>query len=136
MNATEFCRHVENTLGWVPRPVEPEWRTYVPEAGRVNRMIKTNPALYSWDNLVLTVAYLKARRRTVRPSWVGRYVEEALARAGDRELVTSDLTGRVHLAIMQAMVAGEPDWVERLARATGAARLDVLAGWEANHAHA
>lgn len=134
MNATEFVELVENTLGWDPgvTPDRPHWKALMGEAAKVNRKIKTNPTLYSWDNLVVTVAWLRRHKRSLSPLGVIAAVEDALKAAGPAEAVSSDLSGQIHLALTTAFLEGDTDWVERLARATGPARLDVLMRWEAS----
>lgn len=130
-NATEFVELVENTLGWEPPVTKPRWRALMVEAGKVKRRIAGDPELYSWANLELTVRWLRQQGKPVTPVGVCWFVPDAIAAAPASE-VTSALAGRVHQAVVEAMVAGEPDWVERLARATGDARRAVLADWEAH----
>lgn len=131
MNATEFCRIVENTLGWVPTGNEndPPYKRYMAEAGKLNRKIKTNPELYTFENLVLTVTWLRRRRHVSTPTGVCWFVKDALKEAPEPDALNTNVTRRIFEAITEAMVAGEPDWVERLARASGSARDDVLGEW-------
>lgn len=134
MNATEFCEHVENTLGWEPpelKPGQPGWKRYMGEAAKLNRKIKTRPDLYTWDNLLLTVEWLRRQRKAAGPTGVCWFVVEALKEAPAPDPLSDRLTGEVFDALTEAMVAGEPDWVETLARATGSARHQVLIDWRA-----
>jgi hypothetical protein len=128
--ATRFAEHVENTLGWAPTDteVQPRWKSLMLVAGRINKRIASNPTLYTWDNLLVTVLWLKRLGKEVSPLGVFWYVEEAVKKRPVIE-ATDDLAGKVFTALTEAMVAGEQDWVDQLARARGEARHDVLAGW-------
>lgn len=132
MNATEFCEHVENTLGWEPtvKDGDPKWKRYMVEAAKLNRKVKSDKDLYTWDNLLLTVEWLRRKRKATTPTGVCWHVEKALKEAAVPDPLNDHLTALVFSAITEAMVAGEPDWVEKLARATGSARTEALTDWK------
>lgn len=132
MNNRQFVEHVENTLGWAPPDDgRPRWKVLTLEAAKLKRKRETNPRLYSWDNLLLTVEMLRRDGAEVAsPAAVCWHVRRALARASlGADPNGGDLAGRVHVALGEAFVAGEHEWVERLARARGEARHEALAEW-------
>lgn len=131
--AVAFAEYVENRLGWAPTDTEaqPRWKTLMTEAGKLNRKVKQNPDLYTWDNLVLTVDWLTRKKVVVRtPLGVFFFVDEALKRAAAAEAI-DDVSGQIFTALTEAMVEGEHDWVDKLARARGKARQAVLQEWRA-----
>lgn len=135
-NATEFVRLVENVLGWVPvhKDAAQEWRTYAMEAGKLKRKIATAPHLYTWDNLVLAVEFLRRKKETPKsPTAVCWAVERALAAAAAPRNNT-EIEELLGFALEQEFGNREPgwdDWVGRLTRATGPARMDVYEAWKA-----
>lgn len=135
MKPADFIRHVENTLGWAPAEDEPRWKATARESAKLVRKIKTKPHLYTWDNLMLTVELLRRERAVITsPVAVCTHVRRALD--AQYQVVTSDIAGAIHAAITEAFTAGEQTWVERLARASGDARHEVLAEWNQHHADA
>lgn len=130
-NATEFVTAVENTLGWCPPEDDrPRWKVIAIEAGKVNRKIKTNPALYTWDNLQLALELLRRERREVKsPAAVLWHVERALKQAAVVEVV-EDIDVAISDAVDEAMDAGEYEWADRLVRARGTGRQRVLDEWK------
>ena len=132
MNYMEFVKHVENTLGWVPpEGTWPRWKTLTLEAAKLKRKMATNPRLYTWDHMLLAVEMLRrSGTQVASPAAVCWHVRRALAAEGERE-DTGDIAAKVHLAISEAFMAGESEWVERLARARGDARKEVLEEWNA-----
>lgn len=126
MNATEFCKVVENRLGWAP-PAGPGWKQYSPEAAKVKRKVATNPSLYSWDNLLLAVELLVREKKSRSPLGVFAHVERALDLALDKD---DDIEVLIREAVAYEQHRGDPDgWVTRFARATGGYRALALAEW-------
>lgn len=129
-NGTEFCQLVENTLGWEPDETLPPWKVMSAEVGKLKRKMATKPKLYTWENLTLAAELLRRERKTVTsPAAVCWHVERAIRAAN--QTVTSDIVGHIHAAVTEAFLAGEPEWVERLARAIGDGRYEVLEQWKA-----
>lgn len=129
--AVAYVEYVENRLGWAPVDTEemPRWKSLMVWAGKVNKKVAQSPQLYSWDNLVLTVDWLAKKKVSVRtPAGVFFFVDEAIKRAAAAEAI-DDVSGEIFTALTEAMVAGEADWVDKLARARGKARPAVLQQW-------
>lgn len=128
MNATKFCQLVEARLGWAP-PQGPAFKRYRPEASKVLKRQATDPILYSFDNLALAVEFLARERRTRSPLGVFAYVQPALEVA---KIPETDLESEISAAMSREAHRGDPDnWVERLARAVGPYRREVLIEWKA-----
>lgn len=128
-----FAEYVENRLGWAPTDTEalPRWKSLMVQAGKLNKKVQQNPQLYSWANLVLTVDWLAKKKVTIKgPLGVFFFVDEALKRAAAAEAI-DDLSGQIFTALTEAMVEGQHDWVDRLARARGTARVQLLQDWRA-----
>lgn len=127
MNATEYCKLVENRLGWVP-PTGAPFRQYRAEAAKVKRKIATNPDLYTWENLRLAVELLAREKQSRTPLGVMAHVDRALDLALDRE---HDVEQLIREAISYESHRGDPaGWITRFARATGAYRAQALAEWQ------
>jgi hypothetical protein len=131
-NATEFCQLVENRLGWVPadNTVVSHRRRYMREAGKVNRRIKTDPDLFTWDNLELAVELLFRERLARSPLGVMAHVPRAVAMRRETE---GDLEQNIRDAVAYEVGRGDPQgWETRFARATGIFRAQALAEWKAS----
>lgn len=134
--STALVRHIENALGWLPPAddTRPDWKIRSIEAGKINRVIKKNKSLYTFDNLLLAVEYCRRKKIEVKaPVGVCYFVEQALAAAqvGAPTNVQADIAR----ALEEARAAGEDDWVRRLWRAQGAsAKAEALEGWR-EHRH-
>jgi hypothetical protein len=128
----DLCRHVENTLGFVLDPSKPPWKARQIEAGKLKRKRATDPELYSVENLLLTVEYLRQRRQEVKsPAAVCWFVQEALERAL-KEPTVDELASLIQAAIDQEQSRpGGAEWIGRLTRARGDARAEVYREWEA-----
>lgn len=123
----------EQVLGWVPDPTKPLWKARAIEAAKLKRKMLTNPKLYSWHNLELTVEWCRRHKEEV-PSpaslcWrVERAVKEANAPASVRPL--GDLVdAALALELGRPHEPGSAEWVTRFIRAQGNARSDVLDAW-------
>lgn len=127
-NASEFCKLVENRLGWAPPANVRPYQRYMREANKVMTRVETNPALYTWENLALAVELL-ARERTARtPVGVFAHVERALEMRRDPE---DDIETRIREVVAYETERGDPDgWVVRFARAEGPYRAEALDEWK------
>ncbi len=136
-NATEFVVHCENTLGWVPDETKELWKARSIQAGRLNKAVKKNPALYTWANLELAVELLRRRRQPIKsPMFVLYVVEEALRLA--REEQARPLGELVEEAIAAEYSKPEltsQDWIGQLTRAVGKYRQDAYDEWKAERGH-
>lgn len=127
MTPSEYCRIVENRLGWVP-PSGPEWKRYIAEAGKVTRKIRTNPELYTWKNLLLAVELLVREKEPRTPVGVFAHVERAVGMAREDD---SDIETKIREALKFETRRGDPHgWVVRFARAHGAWRTEAYREWE------
>lgn len=129
-----FGVFVENTLGWVPAVTEkrPIWLVRTMEAGKLKAKIKTNPGLYTWENLALTVEYCRRKHQSVAsPAAVCWFVEDALKEA--YQPTVADAQQKIDEAIAWERDHQYPDWedwIGRLVRAGyGEGQHDVLAMW-------
>lgn len=128
---TAFVEYVENRLGWAPVDTEaqPRWKSLMLEASKVKRKVAQNPELNSWENLLATVDFLAKKKVAVKtPLGVFFFVDDVVKRMSAAEAV-DNMAGAMFVAITEAMVAGESEWVERLARARGPAREVALNEW-------
>lgn len=129
----DFVRHCENTLG-IPLDLtsgKPVWKLRQIEAGKLKRKRESNPKLYTIDNLMLTVEWLRQRRQEVKSAAsVCWRVEDALKTAAEPEPERDDFEARYAAAIAAEQVAGDTAWLGRLTRARGNARSEVLREWE------
>lgn len=129
MNPTEFCKVVENRLGW--RPPDLGWRSYIPAARVVRRKIASNPRLYTWENLLLAVELLAREKQPRSPAGVFAHVERALERKREDD---SDVEKRIQHAVGIEAGRGDPEgWGVRFARAMGPFRLELIEEWESRH---
>lgn len=132
--ATAFIIFVENTLGWIPPVTEktPLWKARAVEAGKLNKKIKTNPRLYTWENLALAVEYCRRKKQEVRsPTALCWTVERAL-REAYQPADSTPVQAQVDAAIAweQTNQLDDADtWIGRLTRAGGDGRKDVLNEW-------
>lgn len=128
MNATQYCKLVEVRLGW-EAPAGGERRRYIAEAGKVARAIAKNPALYTWDNLALTVELLHREKKARSPLGVFAHVERALDLSLDND---GDIEVEIRAATWIENEAGDPNgWAVRFARTEGAYRRIALDEWKA-----
>lgn len=125
-----FLQHVSNTLGWLPR--SPNQRRQMVD--KVNAARAENPALLTWDNLYLTVEYLRVKRTTVgSPMFVLQAVKEALTETYTPP-VLSDIAVLIEEAIGHEQSTRRPgwdDWAGRLFRAAGSGRQEAYDEWVA-----
>lgn len=129
MKPTDFCKHVENHLGWAP-PAGPAWRQYQAEAHKVSARQASNPELFTWDNLQLAVNLLRKEKKSATPLGVFYHVDRALDLAMDKQ---HDTEVELQEIIRHEAERGDPDgWVGRLSRARGIYRQEALAEWKLN----
>lgn len=136
--AKTFVEWVENTLGWAPPITEktPRWKAIAVEAGKVNKKIATNPNLYTWEHLALTVEWLRRRKEVIKtPASVLWRVEDALRDSATvvRPVQPVDIAVAVAAAIEREQAGRAPGWqgwVSRLTRAQGAGRQDTYDEWK------
>lgn len=123
---TEFCKLVENKLGWVNPRTGPEWKRYQGVAGRVaQRMFDERVTL---ADLELAVELLWRERKPRSPIGVFAHVERARIKAVVSE---SDVEHDIRHAMAQEELRGDPDgWVVRFSRATGPYRREALDEWK------
>lgn len=127
MTPTDYCKIVENRLGWAPPATGPAWRRYTTEAAKVKRKIATDPSKYTWENLLLAVELLVRERQSRTPIGVFAHVDRALDLALDKE---DDLELLIREAVEYETHRGDPQgWVTRFARAVGGYRRLVLDEW-------
>lgn len=131
-----FCEWVENELGWAVPSETPEIRrkALIAETAKVKRRIASMPGLYTWDNLALTVTWLKKKRKTTTPWGVLGWVQVALRDSKTRaEQRPADIAVAISTAIATEQATRRPgyeEWVRRLTRAQGAGRQAVYEEWE------
>lgn len=131
-----YVEYVENTLGWAPDTSKVErWKAILIEASKVKRKIATDPSLYTWENLALTVEWLRQRHEEVRtPTSVLWRVEAALKDTATAKVpvVAADVAEQIREAVIWEQTTAAPGfqgWVSRLTRAAGTGREGVLAEW-------
>lgn len=130
-----FCEFVEGQLGWEPDPTKERWKALMTEAGKLKRKRATNPELYSWENLALTVEWLRRRHHVVStPTSVCWKVEAALKASATpvTPVVVVDVAKEIVAAIEWEQTQdrmGKAHWIHALTRAAGSGRADVLAEW-------
>lgn len=134
MKWQKFVEHCENTLGVTYPDDLPIWRARGVATMVLKKKIATKPEYYTWDNLMLAVAYLRKQQMTVQhPVAVCWWVEAALEVAATPtpprplgELIDSALA----VEQMQRLF-GWQYWVGRLVRSMGNARQDTYDEWYA-----
>lgn len=134
-----FVEYVEGALGWAPPETTktPRWKAILNEASKVKRKQATDPTLYTWQNLALTVEWLRARKEVIKtPTSIFWRVEDALRDSATP--VTPKPVLEISQAVQQAVEAeqarrapGWQGWVGRLTRAQGAGRQDTYDEWKA-----
>lgn len=123
----QFIDAVENTLGWSSTLAGPRWKVRKIEAGRVAKRVATNPALYTWPNLMLALELCRRERLPRAPLGVFAHVERALEM---RRVPEHDLEERIRAAISAERANGDPDgWTTRFARAAGYYREEAYQQW-------
>lgn len=137
-NATGFLLAVEQTLGWPldPPPGGELWRARMVWAGKVNKAIKKDPELYTWDNLECSLEYCRTKRIAVKsPLYLFSLVEKALA---EKERVETpkgrarplgELIDQAIAHEMSTQAPGWTQWVGRLSRAAGPGRAEMHREW-------
>lgn len=129
MTPTQFCQHVENTLGWMPPANVAPYRKYIAEARKVQRAIDTNPTLHTWRNLLLAVELLRREGKSRTPVGVFAHVQRALDLAREE---LPDVEREIHEAVAYELSREDPQgWAERFARASGIYRRELLEEWKA-----
>jgi hypothetical protein len=129
VNGTEFCKIVENTLGWMPP--DRGWKKYIFHSQAVVTKMQSNPTLYTWDNLLAAVELLRREGQPRSPLGVFAHVERAIERKRD---VDTDVEKRIWFAMTVENRRGDPDgWGVRFARAMGPFRWELIEEWEAKH---
>ena len=137
-NATGLVVLCENRLGWVPDQTKELWKARAIQAGRLNKAIAKNPALYTWHNLELAVELLFRQRQPIQsPMFVLYQVEEAVKLAAKQaeprplgELIDEAI------AVEQAQPSSQQhNWVGQLTRAVGSYRRDAYDEWLAERGH-
>jgi hypothetical protein len=127
VNATEYCKLVENRLGWAPPGIY-GWKKYAAEAAKVKRKIATDPNLFTWDNLMLAVELLVREKQPRTPIGVFAHVDRALDLALDKD---HDIEHEIRGVVAYESALGDPaGWVTRFARATGQYREMALNEWK------
>ena len=128
--ATELVQTVENTLGWAPHGVRHRKLVVAEVVGK----IAERPGVYTWENLAITVEFLRRKRIQVgSPMYLFRRLEEAVEAAYLPPPV-STLAQLVEAAVLHEQATQREDWqhwVGRLTRATGAGRLVAHDAWVA-----
>lgn len=133
-NFTDLIRHIENTLGWAPNwdDPRPAYKIRAIEAGKLKKICQRNPKLYTLENLLVAVEYLRRRKQEVTaPAGVCFVVERALEEV-QREDEISDLEAQRERALTEAMSLPGPDrdrWVRQLSRANGAPLAELIKEW-------
>lgn len=127
MNATQFCKLVEQRLGWEVS-AGPDWKKYMTEASKVERKRATNPSLYTWENLRLAVELLAREKTSRSPVGVLSHVDRALDLALDTE---HDVETEIRKVIAYEVGRGDPNgWEQRFARTDGPYRQEALNEWK------
>lgn len=132
-----YCEWVEQELGWAVPSETPEIRrkAFISEVAKVKRrMAGETTGLYSWDNLALTVAWLKHKRKPSTPWGVLGHVQVALKAARYRPKTRpADIAEAIAVAVAWEQFedrADSPFWIRRLTRAAGPGREEVYTEWE------
>lgn len=131
MTYVDFVERVENMLGWVPKGKGTAYKLRSIEASRLKRKMDTNPALYTWENMLLALDWCRRNKYATTPTGVCWKVEQAVKQAADEKPLTETGAG-IQAAI--SVEQGRRDslseyWITRLSRSSGQARDDVLLEW-------
>lgn len=132
--STDLVKHIENTLGWCQPwdDLRPAWKVRSIEAGKINRAIKRNPKLYTMENLLLAVEYLRIRKQPVKsPIGVIYTVEKAIKEMPKPEKVTDLAAARERALerVRDRYPLNHPErgrWIRRLQNSKGQVFLDAL----------
>lgn len=118
--------HVGNELGWLCHSAKQRDAMVVQVVQRMD-----DSALFTWDNLYLTVAYLKKQRQPVKsPMFLFYRVEDALAAVYVEPVnVVEDLLSAAVTHERLMCHEGWQDWVAQLHRASGPGRQQVYDLW-------
>src|SRR3954468_8553990 len=81
--STEFCKLVENTLGWLPDMNKPAYLRYNIEAAILHKRMDREKL--SEQDLMLALRWAQHERRTISPSNLTYHVEEAKRADGRRQ---------------------------------------------------
>lgn len=134
-SATELLTLIENELGVLPPGhggSRPRWKVTSIMAARIKREMDKRPNYYTFAHLELAVAYLaKNRVHVTSPMAVFHYVPDALEKAAAPDS-TRPITHLIEAAIEWENTTHNPGWMQwrdRLARASGPARVDTYAEW-------
>jgi hypothetical protein len=136
-NATGFVVAVENTLGWaaVETPDMPLWKIRQIAAMRINKKIKTDPQLYTWENLARALDYCRRHKIAVKsPTSVLLYVEKALEEI-PKPSRARPLQEMVNAAINRELGIGDAEsgpGVARFSRASGPGLVTLYRDWVAS----
>lgn len=132
-----FVLFVENTLGLaIPTTKTARYRTLILEASHLKKKVETNPELYTWENLALTVEWLRRRREHIKSAaGVCFRVEAALKDSGNthQPAPVVDVAVEIQRAIaweQQNQMPGYQAWIALLTRSAGAGRQEVYNEWE------
>ena len=133
---TQLVELIENRLGFTfnLEDGEPLWKQKQREVGKIKRMMKTNPKLYTLANAELAVEYSWRNRLPIKhPVTVMYRIERALEEAATPERTTPVLTSvreAVNWELAHESSASE-EWIGRLLRASGDGALAALQDWKA-----
>lgn len=131
MKYTEFCKLVENTLGWEADASKPDWLRYNIEAAKLRKRVESQR--FTEADMMLVLRWAQRERKVLSPSNLTYHVDQARKAAGRRnDSVPLQIDQAISVAV-QHEYEHHPDdmtWVRRLTRAVGPARHDVINEWK------
>lgn len=134
-NYVDFVKYCENQLGWLPDTTKlPMHRARANAAHVLKKKMDTNPAMFTFDNLMLAAELFRRRREQLKsPAALCWWVDEALkVSPTEVQLQGTELDVQIAEAIAFERERELPDhemWVRRLVRSTGAGKREVLEEW-------
>lgn len=136
-NLLDIVIACENTLGWLPSVTEktPRWKARTNAVAVLKTAIAKDPNKFTIDNLDLAIEYSRRKRLPVKkPADLVFRVDDALELAADPFSI-SDIGQAMQDAVDWELNRKDDDsrrWIQRLTRAAGDGRQDVLAEWKAD----
>lgn len=139
-NATEIVILAENRLGYT-HPTHtakgaeiPLWKARMTQASVLNRKIKENPHLYTWENLELAIEYAWRKRLPLKTvaglCWLVQDAVKLAAVKEDKKAVSTTVEDAITWEMSHPELPDHDLWLRRLVRSQGRERLETLAEWE------
>lgn len=127
-----FVIHCENMLGIAYPATVATYKARSRAAKMLLQRIWTNPLLFTWDNLVATVEYLRRRHITVTSAaGVCDHVQRAIQPEDPPvkiDIWQQLINEALRLEMSQCVAGGDP-WIGRLVRCSGPGRQGTYTEW-------